>query len=81
MAKSKQSYPTLLYDANGGFVGSVDYDEDMAAPENRNRVVESGGKNYLWNQRNARFEEAGDTVKLGTAQLPKEEKQPGPVNS
>lgn len=66
----KQSYPVQLYDANGGHVGAAEHDEDMMAPDARNKMIESGGKHYLWDQRSGRWMEAGGVVKVSKAEAP-----------
>lgn len=47
-----------LYDANGQHVGSMDADEEPA----KDGLVESGGKTYVWNQRNNQWREASGTA-------------------
>ena len=48
-----------LHDANGMHVGSMDADAEPM-PDG---VVESGGKLYIWNQRNSQWREASGVAK------------------
>lgn len=61
----KEQFPVNLHDVNGGMVGTADHDEDLLNPALRDHLVESGGKTYAWNQRNARWTEVAGTIKLG----------------
>ena len=48
-------------------VDTVEHDSDLLAGEMRTAVLEHGGKTYLWDQRNAQWRQATDTVSLGRA--------------
>lgn len=48
-----------LYDANGLHLGSMAVDEEPA----KDGLVESGGKTYMWNQRNNQWREVSGTFK------------------
>jgi hypothetical protein len=64
-----------LHDANGMHIGSVDADAEPA----QDGVVESGGKVYIWNQRNNQWREASGTFKSKyekLAEAPKEASVP-----
>jgi len=48
-----------LHDANGMHIGSIDADDEPA----HDGVVESGGKVYIWNQRNNQWRESSGSFK------------------
>lgn len=64
-----------LYDANGGQVGTTDAD----AEPDKEGLIESGGKTYVWNQRNGQWREARGSAKSTFKKL--EDVQPGSVMS
>ena len=63
-----------LYDANGLQVGSMDADEEPA----KDGLVESGGKTYLWNQRNNQWREVSGTASAKFTKVNTEERD-GPA--
>lgn len=69
----KKTYEVNLYDANGAYVGTAEHDEDMLDPAMRTKVLESGGKQYTWDQRNGRWIETGGVVKIHKPETPKPE--------
>ena len=71
MADTK--YPTNLYDANGQQVGAVEHEDDLSQAAAKDGVIESGGKTYVWNQRNNQWREATNVHKIGRAEQVKTE--------
>jgi len=61
----KEVFPINLYDSNGAQVGTAEHDEDLLDPSMREHLLESGGKTYKWDQRNGRWTQVVDTIKLG----------------
>jgi len=57
--KDGKQMEVRLYDTNGMHIGSMDADAEPA----QDGVVESGGKVYIWNQRNNQWREASGTAK------------------
>ena len=64
----KEVFPINLYDSNGAQVGTAEHDEDLLDPSMREHLLESGGKTYKWDQRNGRWTQVADTIKLGKAE-------------
>jgi hypothetical protein len=58
-------YPILLYDNAGQQIGDALTDVDLTAAENRELVIDNGGKIYVWNQRNAQWRESAGVITLG----------------
>lgn len=58
-------FSTHLYDAGGGYVGTLESEHDlMGDPYVRDQALEHGGKTYVWNQRNMRWQEPAGTLKV-----------------
>lgn len=65
----KQMYPVNLYDANGGYLGQVEHDEDVSA--DRARPMTVGGKTYVYQARSDRWTEVGEAYEVkGKPKLP-----------
>jgi len=58
-------YIVSLYDANGQYIADASTDQDLSQAANRDYVVDSGGKIYVWNQRNAQWRESVGVITLG----------------
>lgn len=61
-----------LYDANGQHTGGMTVDEEP----NREGTIESGGKTYVWSQRNNQWREASGTAKGNFQKLEAEDATP-----
>ena len=64
------AYPILLYDNAGQQIGDALTDVDLTAAENRELVIDNGGKIYVWNQRNAQWRESAGVITLGKTNIP-----------
>ena len=60
-------YIVSLYDANGQYVADASTDQDLSQAANRDYVVDSGGKIYVWNQRNSQWRESIGVITLAKA--------------
>ena len=80
MAEDKQMYPVNLYDANGGYVGTVEHEHDVNA--DRDRPLTAGGKTYAYQARADRWMEVGEPHEVkGKPKQPEAENPPEVVNS
>lgn len=65
-------YPIRLYDNAGQQIGDALTDVDLTAAENRELVIDNGGKIYVWNQRNAQWRESAGVLTLSKKAEPAE---------
>ena len=69
-------YIVSLYDANGQYVADASTDQDLSQAANRDYVVDSGGKIYVWNQRNAQWRESAGVITLGKGEAKPTQSEP-----
>jgi hypothetical protein len=55
-----------LHDANGAYVAEALIDQDMSQAIDREFVIDSDGKIYVWNQRYAQWRESAGVITLST---------------
>lgn len=71
-------YVVSLYDANGLYVSDAFTDQDLALAANRDNVIDSGGKIYVWNQRNNQWRESSGVITLSKKDVEVAEAEPEP---
>ena len=59
-------YLVRLYDSAGNYVGEATVDQDLSLAVNREFVIDSGGKIYVYNARNDQWRESIGVITLGS---------------
>lgn len=72
-------YAVSLYDANGMYVADALTDQDLSVAANRENVIDSNGKIYVWNQRNNQWRESSGVITLSKKDVEAADAEPEPA--
>jgi hypothetical protein len=77
-SRMADEYVVQLYGTGGDYVTDAFTDQDLSLASNREMVIDSGGKIYVWNQRNAQWRESAGVITLGKEIVKPAEPEPEP---
>jgi hypothetical protein len=71
-----EGYLVRLYDNGGQYIAEASTDQDLSLAANREFVIDSGGKIYVYNARNDQWREASGVITLASGESEVEATEP-----